>query len=42
MEFNVYYYTGKMEPDDGDYKWGITISTSYFPKDNTEFSENVT
>jgi len=26
-----------MEPDEGDYKWGITTSQSYFPKDNTEY-----
>ena len=25
-----------MEPDEGDYKWGITTSQSYFPKDNTK------
>ncbi len=30
---------GEMEPDSGSFKWGITISTSYFPKDNTEFFE---
>ena len=28
---------GEMEPDSGEYKWGITITTSYFPKDNSEF-----
>ena len=28
-----------MEPDEGEYKWGITTSQAYFPKDNTkEFS----
>ena len=27
---------GEMEPDTGSYKWGITTSMSYFPKDNTE------
>ena len=27
--------TGDMEPDEGSYKWGITTSQSYFPKDNT-------
>jgi ATPase subunit of ABC transporter with duplicated ATPase domains len=27
---------GEMEPDEGSYKWGITTSFSYFPKDNTE------
>ena len=25
-----------MEPDEGSYKWGITTSQSYFPKDNTK------
>ncbi len=25
---------GEMEPDEGTYKWGITTSQSYFPKDN--------
>ena len=25
-----------MEPDEGSYKWGVTTSFSYFPKDNTE------
>ncbi len=27
---------GEMEPDEGNYKWGITTSTAYFPKDNTK------
>ncbi|HAH17896.1 ABC-F family ATP-binding cassette domain-containing protein [uncultured Eubacterium sp.] len=27
---------GEMEPDEGDYKWGITTTQSYFPKDNTK------
>lgn len=30
---------GEMEPDEGDYKWGITTSMSYFPKDNTSIFE---
>ena len=25
-----------MEPDEGEYKWGITTSQAYFPKDNTK------
>ncbi len=29
--------SGEMEPDAGEVKWGVTTSTSYFPKDNTEF-----
>ncbi len=27
---------GEMDPDEGNYKWGITTSQSYFPKDNTK------
>lgn len=27
---------GEMEPDEGTYKWGVTTSQSYFPKDNTK------
>lgn len=27
---------GEMEPDEGNYRWGVTTSQSYFPKDNTE------
>ena len=34
---------GELEPDEGNYKWGVTTSQSYFPKDNTElFSGNET
>ncbi|RDW20468.1 ABC-F family ATP-binding cassette domain-containing protein [Oceanobacillus chungangensis] len=32
--------TGELEPDSGSYKWGVTTSQSYFPKDNSEFFEN--
>lgn len=28
--------SGEMEPDEGEYKWGVTTSSSYFPKDNTK------
>ena len=28
---------GEIEPDEGTYKWGQTITTSYFPKDNSQF-----
>ncbi len=28
--------SGEMEPDEGSYKWGVTTSQSYFPKDNTK------
>ena len=31
---------GEMEPDEGTYKWGITTSQAYFPKDNTEEFDN--
>ena len=31
---------GEMEPDEGSYKWGITTSTSYFPKDNSKEFDN--
>ena len=26
--------SGAMEPDSGDYKWGVTTTQAYFPKDN--------
>ncbi len=31
---------GEMEPDEGSYKWGVTTSQSYFPKDNTSEFDN--
>ncbi|WP_102348552.1 ABC-F family ATP-binding cassette domain-containing protein [Bacillus sp. Marseille-P3661] len=31
---------GEMEPDSGTFKWGITTSQAYFPKDNSKFFEN--
>ena len=35
--------TGEMEPDEGNYKWGITTTQAYFPKDNTkEFDNDLT
>lgn len=27
---------GEMDPDEGEYKWGVTTSQAYFPKDNTK------
>ena len=34
---------GEMEPDEGNYKWGVTTSQAYFPKDNTaEFDNDYT
>ncbi len=32
--------TGELEPDAGEYKWGITTSQAYFPKDSTEEFDN--
>lgn len=35
--------TGEMEPNEGSYKWGVTTSQAYFPKDNTaEFDNDLT
>ncbi|MCB0036093.1 MAG: ATP-binding cassette domain-containing protein, partial [Anaerolineales bacterium] len=31
---------GRMEPDSGDVRWGVTIKPSYFPKENSEFFED--
>ena len=31
---------GEMEPDEGFYKWGVTTSQAYFPKDNTKEFDN--
>lgn len=34
---------GELEPDEGSYKWGVTTSQAYFPKDNTqEFNNDLT
>ena len=32
---------GEIEPDSGTYEWGVTTSQSYFPKDNSEYFEEV-
>ena len=32
--------SGEMEPDEGTYKWGVTTSLAYFPKDNNEIFNN--
>ncbi|WP_026662933.1 ABC-F family ATP-binding cassette domain-containing protein [Butyrivibrio proteoclasticus] len=32
--------TGEIEPDEGTYKWGVTTSQAYFPKDNTKEFDN--
>lgn len=35
--------TGEMEPDEGSFKWGVTTSQAYFPKDSTaEFDNDYT
>ena len=31
---------GELEPDSGNYKWGITTKQAYFPKDNTKEFDN--
>ena len=31
---------GEEEPDEGTYKWGVTTSQGYFPKDNTQEFDN--
>jgi len=28
---------GEMEPDSGGFRWGVTITPAYFPKDNSEY-----
>jgi len=30
----------EIEPDEGTFKWGVSTSQSYFPKDNTQFFED--
>ncbi len=32
--------TGELEPDEGSFKWGITTTQAYFPKDSTEEFDN--
>lgn len=32
--------SGDLEPDEGNYKWGITTTNSYFPKDNTKYFDS--
>ena len=33
--------TGELEPDEGSFRWGITTSQSYLPKDNTVYFDGV-
>lgn len=32
---------GELTPDSGEYKWGITTSQAYFPRDNSAFFDGV-
>lgn len=32
---------GEMEPDSGEFKWGVTTSKAYLPKDNSEYFNDV-
>lgn len=32
--------SGEMEPDSGHYKWGVTITKAYFPKDSSPYFQN--
>ena len=34
------FLMGEMEPDEGTYKWGVTTSQAYFPKDSTAEFDN--
>ncbi len=31
---------GELEPDDGSFRWGVTITSAYFPKENRTYFEN--
>jgi ATPase subunit of ABC transporter with duplicated ATPase domains len=31
---------GELEPDSGSFRWGVTITTAYFPKENSSYFEN--
>lgn len=32
---------GELQPDSGEFKWGITTTQSYFPSDNSEYFDGV-
>jgi len=32
---------GELEPDEGTFKWGITTSQAYFPKDNSKYFDGI-
>ncbi len=31
---------GEIEPDEGSYEWGVTIKSSYYPKENSSYFDN--
>ncbi|MFZ5774201.1 MAG: ABC-F family ATP-binding cassette domain-containing protein [Thermodesulfobacteriota bacterium] len=31
---------GELEPDSGSFRWGVTMSTAYFPKENSGYFDN--
>jgi ATPase subunit of ABC transporter with duplicated ATPase domains len=31
---------GELEPDSGSFRWGVTITSSYFPKENSAYFDN--
>ena len=31
---------GELEPDSGTFRWGVTITSAYFPKENTAYFAN--
>jgi len=32
--------TGELEPDSGSFRWGVTIKSAYFPKENKDYFDN--
>ena len=32
---------GEMEPDSGEFKWGVTTTQAYFPKDNNKYFDGI-
>ena len=32
--------TGEESPDEGSFRWGTTVTTAYFPKDNSYYFES--
>ena len=33
---------GELDPDQGEFKWGVTTTQAYFPKDNSAYFDDVT